>query len=125
MTSAISLSQNMKIKDSITISLHALDFMIKDIKKCDSVKVALIKKDTLITELTKNNLEMFSNFSNERNKKKQAIKERDKAQQKLNSFKRKKFNLGLSVGPVIYTTNESFSFKPAVLIGLNYSIFSF
>lgn len=125
MMSVIGLSQNTKTKDSVTISVRALDLMIKDIKKCDSVRVALLKKDTLIFELTENNLQMFSDFSAEREKKKQAIEARNEAQRKLDKFDRKRFSLGISVGPGMYVADNKIAFGPTIALTLHYSLFRF
>ena len=125
MMSVIGLSQNTKTKDSVTISVRALDLMIKDIRKCDSVRVALLKKDTLIFELTENNLQMFSDFSIEREKKKQAIEARNEAQRKLDKFDRKRFSLGISVGPGMYVANDKIAFGSNIALTLHYSLFRF
>ena len=43
--------------------------MQRESRKCDSVRVALAKKDALVTDLIENNLKMFADFNAEREKK--------------------------------------------------------
>lgn len=96
--------------------------MQKESRKCDSVRVALNEKDSLILDLVDSNLKMYDDFNAERQKKEAAQSDLDKAQKKLNSFDKKRFGVGMSAGA---TLNSSFEVKPAILIGISYSIFRF
>lgn len=122
--SAASLCQNTKA-DSTTISNKALDLIIKDLKKCDSTKVALVKKNKLIEDLTDNTLKMFSDFSKEREIKTQAIKAKKELQKKLDKFDRKRFGIGISMGQGLIYQDNSLSFVPTISISIHYSIFRF
>lgn len=118
---SLSLSQSIK-KDSITIYKETFKSIIKESKKCDSVRVALVKKDSLVLELIENNLQMFSEFSAERLLKNEAIKQREDARLELDKFDRKRFGVGFSVGASL---GPDFTVQPAIMIGINYSIFRF
>lgn len=122
--SAASLCQNTKA-DSTTISNKALDLIIKDLKKCDSTKVALVKKNKLIEDLTDNTLKMFSDFSKEREIKTQAIKAKKELQKKLDKFDRKRFGIGISMGQGLIYQDNSLSFVPTISISIHYSVFRF
>lgn len=119
------LSQNTRIKigrDSTKISNKALRSMQREARKCDSVRVALDKKNELVSELIQNNMTMFEEFTQEREKKNEAIKARDEAKRKLDAFDKKRFGIGFSTG---VTLDSDLQFKPAFLIGVTYTIFRF
>lgn len=96
--------------------------MQKEARKCDSVRVALVEKDGLILDLVQNNLQSYEDFTNEQKKKEEALKRMYEAQEKLRKFDSKRFGIGFSAGA---TLNSDFEVKPAILIGVNYSIFRF
>lgn len=96
--------------------------MQKESRKCDSVRVALEKKDALILELLDNNLKMFKQFTEERAIKTEALEVMNETRKKLDKFDKKRFGIGFSAGA---TLNSNFEVKPAILIGVSYSIFRF
>ncbi len=64
-TTLSSFSQNIK-KDSVTIAKNTLKSIVKESRKCDSVKVAFTQKSLLLEDLIKNNVTMFNELEQER-----------------------------------------------------------
>jgi hypothetical protein len=96
--------------------------MQKESRKCDSLKVAFYKKDQLIEDLVKNNLSSFEEFILERNKKAEAIKELEDIKREMKNINKKRFSLGITVGPAL---TSSFKIEPAFMFGLSYSLIKF
>lgn len=65
MMTFVSFSQSIK-KDSVTIAKKTLKSIVKESRKCDSVKVAFNQKSILLQDLIKNNLLIFSDLEKEK-----------------------------------------------------------
>ncbi|WP_348707054.1 hypothetical protein [Tenacibaculum sp. 190524A02b] len=50
------LSQNTRVKDSVRLSTKALDYIIKDIQSCDSLKLRYVEQLEKITKFSDANL---------------------------------------------------------------------
>lgn len=119
-TSSI-LSQSIK-KDSVTINKKTFVSIVKESRKCDSIKSAFWKKDVLINDMVQNNVNMFDEFMKERALKQEAIKDRSAAQEELKEFNNKRFGIGFSIG---IGATPDFEFKPIVALTLHYTLIRF
>ena len=119
-TSSI-LSQSIK-KDSVTISKPVFISIVKESRKCDSIKVALNKKDILISEMAFNNLEMWEDFKSEREKKNEAIEARSAAQEAMNKINDKRFGLSIGIGAGL---DSEIKVKPVVALIVSYTFWRF
>lgn len=93
---------------------------MKDVEKKVLFEKSLLKKDSLINDLIKNNLEVFKDFHYERLKKKEYKEEL--IDLKNNSSKIKRFGISVSIGP---SFSSDLKFGSSINIGLSYSFFRF
>lgn len=122
MMMTLTVSSQSITKDSVRISKPVFKSIIKESRKCDSLRSAFENKSILINSLIENNLSMFEDFQEERADKKKAIAEREKAEKELRNFDKKRWGLGFSAG---YYFTSDLNFQPAIGVSINYSVFRF
>jgi hypothetical protein len=104
--SFVSFSQTIK-KDSVTLAKRTLKSIVKESRKCDSVKVAFRKKSILLQGLIKHNLSIFSDLEKEKSKREQLQLQLQKTNKDLLNLSKRKRNVwlygtgGVAVGVII------------------------
>lgn len=108
MMTSVVLSQSIK-KDSVTVGKQTFKSIMKEIRKCDSVKIAFNKKSILLQSLIKNNLQMFNDLELERIKREQLQIQLQKTNKSLLKLSKKKNNGwlygigGVAIGIITYS----------------------
>lgn len=95
---------------------------MRESQKCDSLRVAYEAKEQLIQDLIMNNLDLYKQFSFERDLKKSALEDYREAKKEIDLIDRKRFGVGLHFGT---TFDKEWKPVPVISIGLNINIFSF
>lgn len=79
-------------KDSVTISKPVFKSIMKESRKCDSLKIAFDNVNLLLSDLMKSNLNMFKSLENEQTKRRELqlkINQANKELQKITSRKKR------------------------------------
>ncbi|CAA0149627.1 hypothetical protein TMP227_10110 [Tenacibaculum maritimum] len=101
MMTSVVLSQSIK-KDSVTVGKKTFRYIMKESRKCDSVKIAFNKKSILLQSLIKNNLQMFNDLELERIKREQLQIQLQKTNKSLLKLSKKRNNGSLyGIGGVV------------------------
>jgi allophanate hydrolase subunit 1 len=114
-------SQSIK-KDSVTIHKKTFISIMKESRKCDSLRVAFENKSVLIEDIIKSNNQMYIDFQNERDLKNQALKRKIDAENELKKLDKKIFSIGFHFGS---TVDKDWNPVPVISVGLNIHLFSF
>ncbi|CAA0254929.1 hypothetical protein V2605_03415 [Tenacibaculum maritimum] len=99
-TTLSSFSQSIK-KDSVTIAKKTLKSIVKESRKCDSVKVAFTQKSLLLEDLIKNNVTMFNELEQERIKRNNLQLQLQKTNKPIESNQTKKNGWLYGTGGVV------------------------
>ena len=117
----VALSQSIT-NNKVTIPKEHFVKIMKDVRKYDSLKVFILRKDEIIKEVISNNTTMFESFREEREIKTKYLKELEELRKVKDKKKAKRFGLGVSIGASL---NSEQKVVPSINLGLNYSIFRF
>jgi len=115
------MSANVFCQDTIEVKATTIDSIIKDLQKCDSLKVAYKKQTIILTNLVKTNLDIYNKIQNLEIQKNDLSGRIERFEAQTSKVKRKPFSLGIYIG---YGANSK-GLSPQVGIGLSYSLFRF